>query len=156
MNAFSRERNRGLQTVSTLLRVRDVEHRQAQARLQSKQREILHLKQELERLKERRRAVLGRRGGQVLRERLLLDALMKVSLERGRQLEALGLQSAVLFSEYREARSRREAALSLRDRKRREEDLILLRREESAAALIAASRGLRQKELQEEDSCKDS
>jgi hypothetical protein len=156
MNAFSAQRNRGLETVTTLYRVRDVEHRQAEARLHSKQREILRLKEELDGLKQRRRAVVSRRGGQVLRERLLLDALMKVSLERGRQLEALSLQSAVLLSEYREARSRREAAASLRERKRKEHELVVARREEEAAALIAASRGLRERDRLEEEACEGS
>jgi hypothetical protein len=156
VNGFSRERDRGLQTVSTLLRVRDVEHRQAEARLQSKQREILRLKREIEGLRQRRKAVLSRRSEPDLRERLLLDALMKVTLERGRQLQALDLQSAVLLSEYRDAKSRLDAAESFRERKHRERELVMTRREEEAASLIAASRGSRERERQGRATCEDS
>ncbi len=152
MSAFASGGSR-LETVKTLHRVRDVERRQAEARLHSKRMEILRLKQELEGLKQRRRAVLIRRGGPVLRERLLLDALMKITLERGRQLDALNLQSAVLFADYRESKSRRDAAATLHDRRRAERDLVLMRREEEASTLLAAARAFQKKV---EEPCEDS
>ena len=70
---------------------------------------------------------------------------MQIALERGRQLEALNLQAAVLLSDYREARSRRDAAASLRNRRRAERQAQVARRAEEFTADLLASRRLRER-----------
>lgn len=137
--------SRPIRAADALYRLREVEDRQAQGRLHFKQMEIQRLKGEIENLKKRRGTVLRRRSGHVLRERLLLDALMKIALERGRQLEALSLQAAVLLSDYREARSRRDAAASLRNRRKAERQAQVVRRTEEFTADLLASRRLRER-----------
>ena len=136
---------RPIRAADALYRLREVEDRQAHGRLHFKQNEIQRLKGELEGLKTRRGTILRRRSGHVLRERLLLDALMQIALERGRQLEALNLQAAVLLSDYREARSRRDAAASLRNRRRAERQAQVTRRAEEFTADLLASRRLRER-----------
>jgi len=130
--------------VSSLLRVRDVEQRQSEARLHLKRMEIARLREELSSLRARRTAVIQRGGSGVLKERLLLDALVQISLERTRRLEALNLQSAVLVAEYRLAKSRKDAAKSLKDRCGRARDLVISRRNEETSALLARARASRE------------
>ncbi len=152
MSSFSRDR---LKTMDALFRVRDVEERQAGARLRAKRMEILKLRTELESLRERRNAVLMRHGGEVLRERLLLDALFKLSLDRSRQIDALSLQSAVLLGDWRQAKTRKDAAEDLRQRRHRERELVATRREDQATAMLAAARSQREKTLHEEEPCEE-
>lgn len=152
MSSLSRHR---LKTMDALYRVRDVEERQAGARLHAKRMEIHKLRTELDGLKQRRGAVLLRQSGEVLRERLLLDALFKVSLDRARRLEALSLQSAVLLGDWRQAKTRKDAAEALRERRRRERELLSTRREDLAASMLASARSQREKMLKEEDPCEE-
>jgi hypothetical protein len=102
--------------------------------------EIARLKRELKGLMERRSAVIRRGGAHVLRERLLLDALMKITLERGRELKALKSEAVSLLGDYREARNRRDAVLSLRERRLAEREAVISRRDEEAASDVAATR----------------
>ncbi|MBI4602750.1 MAG: hypothetical protein HY721_12405 [Planctomycetes bacterium] len=144
--------SRPLKAVDALCRLREVEDRQARGRLYTKRTEIARLQREIEHLKARRERAGQRRGPDVLRDRLLLDALVKVSLERRRALEALGLQAAVLLEECREAHARKDAALRLKERRRAEEEIRASRRAESSVADLAAA--LRAREGRgEEGSC---
>jgi hypothetical protein len=137
--------SRPIRAADALCRLREVEDRQAQGRFHCKQMEIQKLKGEIANLEKRRGSVLRRRSGHVLRERLLLDALMKIALERGRQLEALNLQAGVLLSDYRDARSRKDAAGTLRKRRRAEQEAQVARRAEEFTADLLASRRLRER-----------
>jgi len=139
------EREKALRSADALHRLREVENRQAQGRLYLKQMEIQRLKGQIEGLKQRRSRLLGRRDGQVLRERLLLDALLRTTLERGFELEALNLQAAVLLADYRAAHGRRDAAASLRDRRRAEREARLERRVDEVTNDILAARRLRER-----------
>jgi len=152
VSLFSRNR---VKPVQALHRVRHVEYRQAEARMHLKSMEILKLKAELQGLKERRAAVLRRPTTNVLRERILLDSLVKLSVERTRKLEALSLQSAVLLGEYRLAKSRKDAAEKLRERRRLEEELVTARREDEAALVLTASRFGQEIVCGEDESCDD-
>ncbi len=152
MSSLSRDR---LKVVDAVFTVRDVEEQQAGSRLHVKQMEILRLKTEIEGLKERRKAVLLHQGRDVLRGRLLLDALFKISLDRARRLEALSLQAAVLLGDWRQARTRKDAAEAFRERRRRERELVLTRRDDMAVAMLAAARSQRENTLEEEDLCEE-
>ena len=104
---------------------------------------------------ERRGAVIRRGGGHVLRERLLLDALMKITLERGRELKALKSEATLLLGEYREARNRRDAVSSLRERRVAEREMRISRRDEEAAGDAAATRITLERGKPEETLCAD-
>lgn len=137
MSRFSQDRLKAMQTI---FRVREVECRQAEARLHAKTLQIMKLRAEVVELQARREVVLRRPVTEILRTRLLIASLAKLAIDRMCQLEALSLQSAVLLGEYRQARNRRDATASLQERRRLERTLILDRREDVAVAMLTASR----------------
>src|SRR5262245_32838535 len=150
MSVSSRSSNRSLRANEALLRLREAEDRGASVKVRRKQMEIARLKRELKGLMERRSAVIRRGGAHVLRERLLLDALMKITLERGRELQSLMSEATALLGEYREARNRRDAVLSLRERRLAEREAVISRRDEEAASDAAATRITLEREKPEE------
>ena len=142
--------NLRLRAVHALHKVREVEERQAEARLHLKRMEVLKLRGSIQSLDDRKSVILQRCGGSLLRDRMLLDSLVRLSLERRRQLAALDLQSAVLLAEWRQARARKDATRSLREKRQREVNLILERRGDEATSLLAAVRLSREVEEAEE------
>jgi hypothetical protein len=143
---MSRSATRGdavLRTLGTLLKLRDIEHRQAKRRLQDKQVRIAEMNGDIERLKRSRDAVIRRGGGRVLRERLLLDAILRRTTS-----EAQGL-----LLDYREAKKRRDVISEARDREVQEREA----RAERAADLVAcdavAGRKAREAGHREEEAC---
>ena len=145
--------DRSIHAVSALLRLRETEESRSRVKVHRKQTEMARIRQGLEGMRKRREAVLRRGGAHVLRERLLLDALMKITLERGRELEALQSEAAALLEDYREAKGRRDAVLRLRDRRCAEREERILRRAEEAAGDVAAARITREREKPEEGPC---
>ncbi len=141
--------DRRTEAVKALLKVRDAEHRQAKGRLQKKRIEVRSLELEIDRIRKRRGELAMRRGSDVLKERLLLDALVKAVLERKEKLAAASLQAAVLLAEYRDARARKDAAGALRARREAELERALERKSEEAATDMAAARGLRDRAWEE-------
>lgn len=155
MSASSRQGDRSIRAIEALLRLRDIEDRSASVKVRLKQMEITRIQDGLKGLTARRGAVIRRGGAHVLRERLLLDALMKITLERGRELKSLKSEAASLLGEYREARNRRDAVSSLRDRRLAESEARISRRQEEAAGDAAATRIALEREKQEGEPCAD-
>jgi hypothetical protein len=153
---MSRSATRGdavLRTLGTLLKLRDIEHRQAKRRLQDKQVRIAEMNGDIERLKRSRDAVIRRGGGRVLRERLLLDAMTQNEIEKRRVLRRTTSEAQGLLQDYREAKKRRDVISEARDREVQEREA----RAERAADLVAcdavAGRKAREAGHREEEAC---
>ena len=145
--------DRSLRTVEALHRVRELQSRKARMLLQEKQGEVRSLRAEIERLRRRRGAIIQRGGALELKDRMLLDALARIALEKGREIEVLKLQAALLLDAYRDARARSEAVEKLRDRRRDDRESALRRRVEEAAGDAAAWRAVQEREGPEEAPC---
>jgi hypothetical protein len=136
---------RSLRAVEALHRVRRLQSRKSRRLLEEKQGEVRTLRLEIERVRRRRQAIIQRGGALELKERMLLDALARIALEKGREIEVLKLQAAILLEAYREARARSDAVEKLRDRRREERDQAVDRRAEEAAGDAAAWRAVQER-----------
>ena len=145
--------DRSLRTVEALHRVRKIQSTKARVLLEQKQGEIRLLHAEVQRLRRRRDAIIHRGGGLELKDRMLLDALARLALEKGREIQVLKLQAAILLDAYREARARSDAVEKLRDRRREDRESILHRRAEEAAGDTASWRAVQERERPEEAPC---
>jgi hypothetical protein len=145
--------DRSLSAAETLHRIRKIESRRARVLLAEKQGEVRSLLSEIVRVRERRAAIIQRGGTFDLKDRILLDALVRIALEKGRRVEVLKLEAAVLLDAYRDARARSEAAEKLRDQRRDDREAALRRRAEEAAGDAAAWRAVQERERPEEVPC---
>lgn len=134
---------RSREALKALLRIREIEDQEVRSRLHEAQAAIAQLEGEIAALKRRRDGVIRRGGGQVLRERRLLDEIMRVTLRKARELETLRLEAFRLVEEHLEARNRKDAVRSLRDRRRAEVETERERRRDQAACDVAAARKAR-------------
>jgi flagellar biosynthesis chaperone FliJ len=146
---------RQLRAITALLRLREKQSQDAGVRLGRKHVEVALVEREIDRLRKRRENVVRRGGAQVLRERLLLDALMAIVIERRRDLGALRGEAGRLLEEYREARGRRDAVEALRRKEWRRIESVLERRADEAASDLAAARKIREAQIAEEAPCAD-
>ena len=122
-----------LRAVKALLRLRDLEDRDAKVKLQKKQMEIHRVAREIASIKKRRENVIRRGGAHVLRERLLLDALMELLRRRSEVLGRLKVQAGLLLEKYQEAKGRKDALANLHARKREEREYHMMRRADELA-----------------------
>ena len=155
MNPQARETTRSLRSLDALLQLREKQNQDAGVKLRRKHMQISRVERELAYLKKRRDNVIRRGGAQVLRERLLLDALMTIVLERQQELQALRADAAELLEGYRETRSRRDIVESLHERQRTRMEVMAERRTDEAAADLAATRKFREGRPYQEESCED-
>lgn len=153
MSGLQAGADRSLRTVEALHRVRKIQSRKARALLEQKQGEVRSLQAEIQRMRKRRDAIIQRGGALQLKDRMLLDALARIALEKGREIQILKLQAAILLDTYREARARSEAVEKLRDRRREDRESALHRRAEEAAGDTAAWRAVQERERPEEAPC---
>jgi hypothetical protein len=131
--------------VDALLRVSEIEDHKARKAYLAKLRQVRELESQLAHLQKRRESVLRRGNVLFLHERLLLDALLKITLERKRDLDRLRAQATALLNAYREANGRKQAVSELRRKRRSERELAVQRRSEEAAGDLAASRIVRER-----------
>ena len=133
--------------------LRDMEAREAKAKLRMAQARISAQLLELVRLRRRRETILKRGGASVLEDRLLIEALVRRRIEKTRELEGMTAQAAILLARYREARDRRDAVARLRERRRLEREAVAERRSDEAAGAAAAWRIISERDEREEGSC---
>ena len=129
--------------VDALLRVSEIEDHKARKAYLAKLRQVREVEAQLGLLQKRRDSVLRRGGALFLHERILLDALLKITLERKRDLERLQAQATALLDAYRAANGRKQAVSELRRKRRSERDLAAARRGEEVAGDLAADRIVR-------------
>jgi hypothetical protein len=114
-----------------------------------KQQAVASLQAEIARVRRRRAAIIQRGGALALKDRMLLEALARIGLEKDRECRVLGLEAGLLLDDYKQASARRDAAESLRDRKQADRDAALDRRTEEAAGDAAAWRAVQERERKE-------
>ena len=153
MSALPAGADRSLRTVEALHRVRRIQSTKARVLLEQKQGEVRLLQAEIRRVQKRRDAIIQRGGGLELKDRMLLDALARMALEKGRQIQVLKLQAAILLDAYREARARSDAVEKVRDRRREDRESLLHRRAEEAAGDAASWRAVQERDRSEEAPC---
>jgi hypothetical protein len=135
--------------------VREQRDRQARANLQRKQKEIADLEAEIARLEKRRAAVIRRGGSQVLRERLVLDALTRITLERRATAVAVRREVARLLEDYLTARAQLDAVRNVRRERREERESVLERHAEQVGCDSASARRVRDAVAPVEEPCED-
>lgn len=126
--------------IQTLLRVRDVELRQAEGAFQRQQRKVYELQSDVLRLKKRCEQIRCERDGDVLRQRRALDALVRMKMSRTSELERAKREASSLLPALYGAQGRRDAVYRLWSRRRLDRDTARLRRQETEAADLAAAR----------------
>lgn len=136
--------------MDALLRLKEVQDQKSREAFVEKQRQVADLEQEIAALRARRDAVVNRSGGHALHERLLLDALIKRSVERTRVLDTLREEADALLNDYRQTTNSKKAVSALQARRASEQEKLVLRRGEEAANDLAASRASK-RELEREE-----
>lgn len=132
--------DRRFAAIQALLRVRDVELRRAEGALQKQQRKVCELESDVLRLKRRCEQLRGRAQGSILRQRRMLDALVRLKLSRASELECAKREADSLLPVLHIAQGRRDAVFRLWSRRRLDRDNARLRRQETEAADLAAAK----------------
>ncbi len=142
--------DRRLEAVQTLLRVRDLELRQAEGALQKQQRNVFELENDVSRLGERCQRLDPGGADNVIESRLTLNALIKAKLARRAELECAKKEVTDLLPALHSAQGRRDAVFRLWSRRRLDREITSQRRQEAVAADLAASRMTLRRENRDE------
>lgn len=137
------ERAGSERAVEALLRLREIEDQDARLRLQQIHMDVARLEREIFLLERRCESVVRRGGDRVLHERILLDALLRITLERRRELKDRKHEAEGVLEEYLRVKGQKDAVHSLQKRRRLEREALEERRADEVACDMAASGNLR-------------
>jgi hypothetical protein len=125
--------DRRLDAIKALLRVRDLELRQAEGAMRKQRRRVLELETDVSQLEERCERLLPRDGDNVIERRMTLGALIRVKLARRAELECAKKEATELLPALHGAQGRRDAVFGLWSRRRLDEAVRSRRRQDAAA-----------------------
>jgi hypothetical protein len=131
---------RSRRALGALLKIREIEDQGVRLSLHQKQAEIARVEEEMAVLRKRRESVIRRGGGEVLRERRLLDEIARLSLRKARELEALRREAEGLIEAYLATRKNKDAVKLVHDRLEAKAEVESERRADQASCDLAASR----------------
>lgn len=124
--------DRRLEAIKALLRVRDLELRQAEGAVQKQQRRVFELETDVSRLEERCERLHPRDGQNVIERRMTLGALIRVKLARRVELECARKEATDLLPGLHSAQGRRDAVFGLWSRRRLDQAVTSRRRQDAA------------------------
>ena len=136
--------------VSALLRLRDLQERQARKAFLHQQRQVAELQIEVEGLRRRRAALARGESAEGLDVRRFGVALLARILERTGEFEALQAEAARLMVVYRETHRGKQAVMQLQAKQKIESERQATRRMEAADGDLAAARVTREEARREE------